>query len=75
MSTVIEARRLNGTDRRKTVQAEGLEGTLQAVTHAAYVEQDGTEVPFVQVLIDGKPHVLLPSDKITITGAKSVISG
>lgn len=70
MSTVIEARRLNGTDRHKTIQAKDLEGTLQAVAHAAYVERDGTEVPYVQVLVDGEPHVLQPSDKITITGRK-----
>lgn len=71
MSTVIEARRLNGTDRHKAVRAKDLEGTLQAVAHAAYVEKDGTEVPYVQVLVNGEPHILRPSDKITITGRKT----
>lgn len=71
MGIVVEARRLNGTDRRKTIHTEGIRGKLQAVTHAAYREHDGTETPYVQVLVNGEPHVLRPSDKVTIIRKKT----
>lgn len=71
MSKQIEASRLNSTDRRKTVIAQGINGTLLAVTHAAYIEADGREVPFVQLNVDGEAHVLRPSEKVTITGTKA----
>ncbi|GGJ74486.1 C2 domain-containing protein [Glutamicibacter ardleyensis] len=70
MSTVIEARRLNGTDLKKTVEAQGVKGTLCAVSHAVFRDADNKLVPFVQINIDGTPHVFRPSDKITITGRK-----
>lgn len=71
MSTVIEARRLNGTDLKKTVEAQGVKGTLCAVTHAVFRDASNELVPYVQINIDGTAHVFRPSDKITLTGKKS----
>ena len=68
MSTVIEARRLNGTDTGKTVEFLRARGTLEAVTHASYDVVGGKKMKYVGVVVDGRHYVLMPSDKITITG-------
>lgn len=68
MSTAIEARRLNGTDTGKTVEFLRARGTLEAVTHASYDVVGGKKMKYVGVVVDGRHYVLMPSDKITITG-------
>lgn len=68
MSTGIEARRLNGTDTGKTVEFAPTKGTLESVTHGAYDVVGGKKMKYVGVMVDGRHYVLMPSDKITITG-------
>ncbi|MGP5391516.1 hypothetical protein [Glutamicibacter arilaitensis] len=68
MSTVIEARRLNGTDTGKTVEFPPTKGTLESITHGSYEVVGGKKMKYVGVMLDGQHHVLMPSDKITITG-------
>lgn len=69
MSTVIEARRLNGTDLCKTVSFPDTEGVLRAVVHG-YITDEGIKPSkrYVTVVVDQEAHVLAPHDKITITG-------
>lgn len=69
MSTVIEARRLNGTDLGKTISFPGTEGTLRGVVHGCITEEGSAPFrKFVTAIVDKETHVLEPSDKITITG-------
>lgn len=68
MSTVIEARRLNGTDLGKVVEFPPTRGTLESVTHASYDGVGGKKMRYLGVMLDGRQYVLMPSDKITITG-------
>ena len=69
MSTVIEARRLNGTDLGKTISFPETEGELRAVMHG-FITGGGTKHAkrYVSVTINAESHILAPSDKITITG-------
>lgn len=68
MSTVIEARRLNNTDLDKTVEFPPTKGTLESITHGSYDIVGGKKMKYVGVMLDGRHYVLMPSDKITITG-------
>ncbi|WIV42569.1 hypothetical protein [Glutamicibacter nicotianae] len=69
MSTVIEARRLNGTDLGKTISFPGTEGTLRGVVHGFITEEGpAPSKRYVTAIVGKESHVLEPSDKITITG-------
>lgn len=68
MSTVVEARRLNNTDLNKVIEFTDSKGTLESITHGSYEVVGGKKMKYVGVMLDGQYHVLMPSDKITITG-------
>jgi len=69
MSTVIEARRLNGTDIGKKISFPETQGELRAVLHG-FITDETTKPSksYVSVIVGKESHILAPHDKITITG-------
>lgn len=84
MSTIIEARRLNGTDIGKTVEFSGITGVLNQVEHHTVVT-DETKLcdeynayeqhQIVTATVGAHSYTLRPSQKITITGKRSPEAG
>ncbi|ALQ29089.1 hypothetical protein ATC04_00020 [Arthrobacter sp. YC-RL1] len=83
MSTIIEARRLNGTDIGKTVEFSGITGVLNQVGHTTVVTDETKlcdkynvyEQKIVTATVGAHSYTLRPSQKITITGKRSPEAG
>lgn len=83
MSTVIEARRLNGTDIGKTVEfLDVIKGALASVHHGVITVEEKTiaepestlvKIPVVDIRMEGRDAEwrLYPSTKVTISGKES----
>lgn len=80
MSTIIEARRLNGTDIGKTVEFSNITGVLNQVEHTTVVTDETKlcdesyvyeQTQIVNVTVGAHSYTLRPSQKITITGKRS----
>lgn len=84
MSTIIEARRLNGTDIGKTIEFSNITGVLNQVEHHTLVTDETklcdkdntyTQTQIVTATVGAHSYTLRPSQKITITGQRSPEAG